>query len=650
LQCFHEYTTFGNPSKINLFTPAQEELAKSLKKKFKKYRNGLTIPNAVIAVSNADGTINKYALKTLYAISKGLTTNWIENIKIIFSKENGCDSYRLGGLNAIAKIVNACKDKNGNPNKTNLKFAQELETHRGYYSFEQLPDVINLCKNEEGVVIGEKYELFNKLSAEGLSGCMMHITDKEGKIDQTALDFVMNNAKLATTQDIQTFMIRILNFSKGEDREEILKTLTTDFKKFLDKNNKLRCDIFYLQDKNKNINLNNIKKLFLLLNIVKFEDMTFINRFILKNQDGIITQENIDNLLRLDTRMSYREMCEELTPLDGFLNEIGGINKKFVDFYNKMIKMDILNEYDFKADYNYAMEIATQEDGTIDWDVMNVFYQLSCKLDENSHSDNSNKLIPTLWNKAQDMGRNEDGKYTKEGLQKIIDYFKLEDKYEEDISLNALNNGLKNKQSKNILEEIVKDKNLYEASQMLEVFKELKSKRKLNQKTLNAPLKEWDNLMMVIPDILPTEANKSEYNELLRMLGTIKDLNFNVKDSIGISFLEKVIISENHRLLDVMKASSVDLNYYPEIELAFPYIQNPLFKDIVENLDLKFADLEEAAKLGSIEMFQKLESQLDSIFMKDKKGELIKLQKLINQSKNKELKAYFKDKYKKEIN
>jgi len=67
-------------------------------------------------------------------------------------------------------------------------------------------------------------------------------------------------------------------------------------------------------------------------------------------------------------------------------------------------------------------------------------------------------------------------------------------------------------------------------------------------------------------------------------------------------------------------------------------------------LDLKFADLEEAAKLGSIEMFQKLESQLDSIFMKDKKGELIKLQKLINQSKNKELKAYFKDKYKKEIN
>jgi hypothetical protein len=69
----------------------------------------------------------------------------------------------------------------------------------------------------------------------------------------------------------------------------------------------------------------------------------------------------------------------------------------------------------------------------------------------------------------------------------------------------------------------------------------------------------------------------------------------------------------------------------------------------VENLNLKFADLEEAAKLGSTEAFQKLESQLDSKFMKDKKGELIKLQRLINKSQNKELKAYFRGKYQDEI-
>ena len=69
----------------------------------------------------------------------------------------------------------------------------------------------------------------------------------------------------------------------------------------------------------------------------------------------------------------------------------------------------------------------------------------------------------------------------------------------------------------------------------------------------------------------------------------------------------------------------------------------------MENLNLKFADLEEAAKLGSKEAFQKLESQLDSKFMKDKKGELIKLQRLINKSQNKELKAYFRVKYQDEI-
>ena len=47
------------------------------------------------------------------------------------------------------------------------------------------------------------------------------------------------------------------------------------------------------------------------------------------------------------------------------------------------------------------------------------------------------------------------------------------------------------------------------------------------------------------------------------------------------------------------------------------------------------------AKLGSTETFQKPEYQLNSKFMKDRKTELIKLQKLINKTKNEELKAYF---------
>ena len=38
---------------------------------------------------------------------------------------------------------------------------------------------------------------------------MMHITDKEGKIDQTALDFVMNNAKLATDDNIKTSLLKL---------------------------------------------------------------------------------------------------------------------------------------------------------------------------------------------------------------------------------------------------------------------------------------------------------------------------------------------------------------------------------------------------------------------------------------------------------
>lgn len=632
---------------ISGLTPELKNLKDLIEKIFKN-TNKAQVISALQSLLNSDGSMDEYALKTFWALSKGRTTDWIENIKLFLKGKIDLFSSERIGLNPLTDAIEACKDKNGNHNEVNLKFAQKIKTTTNC-PFLDISVILNYCKDENGVVSGSKYELFKILKDLRIAEMMLYLPDEDGNISQTAIDFVIKNHKYTNDIAVKQLMKDVLEKSKGEDREEILRTLSS-LSLFVDKKHNLRIDgSTLLKDANEKINLTNVQQLIRLMGSGRFESINGSYQNFLRNNDGIITKETVDNILKLDTKMNAYEIYNYLSDeKEGFFDGNGNINPKFVEFFNKMKKMDIMYEYQFSDEYNFVLKIAKNKKGQIDWDVMDVFFQLWNKLDNNDNT-SSYRLHNSLWKKAQEMGKDENGNFTKEGLQKIKDFFKLDDQFEEEIPLNKLNTILKGKTSKDVLEDIVKDKNLYEASQMLEVLKGLKSNRKLNQRTLKTPLKDWDSLMMIIPDILPAETNKQEYNELLRILGSIKDLDFNVKDKMGVSFLEKVIISENHKLLDLMKSSSVDLNYYPEIEFALDNIQNPLFKDIVENLNLKFADLEEAAKLGSTEAFQKLESQLDSKFMKDKKGELIKLQRLINKTQNKELKAYFRGKYQDEI-
>lgn len=634
---------FAEDKFMNGLTPELEKLKEKLTKKFEgQWASRIS---GLRSVLNSDGSIDKFALKTLYALSLGKTTDWKENIKLFFKGKISLFNSKRADLGVIANIVESCKDNNGNHNKTNLRFAQQLAALCDY-NRSDIPDVISSCKAENGIVSGGKYELFKILNDIQMSETMPYLSDENGTVTQNAMDFVLKNQEYSSNKFIKQFIKDVLQNAKGENREEILKILTDNLNLFADKKNFIIAD--FLKDNTEKINYTSVQQVVRLLASGRFANGIRPVTPMLRNNSGVITKESVDEILRLDTKLNYRDIYYHIIPDEGFYDENHNINPKFVDFFNKMKRMGLLHEFSWFDEYNDALKVAKNQKGQIDWEVMDVFYQLNNKLWDNDNTE-SNRLYNSLWKRAQEIGKDENGNFTKEGLQKIKDFFKLDNQYDEEISLNKLNTILKGKTTNKILEETVNGKNLYEATQMLEVLNTLKSNRKLNQKTLNTPLQEWDSLMMIIPDILPTEANKQEYSELLKLLGNIKDLDYNVKDKMGVSFLEKVIISENHRLLDVMKSSSVELNYYPEIEFALDNIQNPLFKDIVENLDLKFADLENAAKLGSTEAFQKLESQLDSRFMRNRKSELIKLQKLINKSQNKELKAYFKDKYLEEI-
>lgn len=128
--------------------------------------------------------------------------------------------------------------------------------------------------------------------------------------------------------------------------------------------------------------------------------------------------------------------------------------------------------------------------------------------------------------------------------------------------------------------------NLYTAEDMLELLKDMLVENVLHTKNiLTAPIKEGDSsILMYIADIPRTEENAKKYDKILKILSRLQGINYNHKDEMGISFLEKVMMSENEKLLDLIKNER--LEYYPELDYAYENIQNPEFKEKIKELNI----------------------------------------------------------------
>ena len=132
---------------------------------------------------------------------------------------------------------------------------------------------------------------------------------------------------------------------------------------------------------------------------------------------------------------------------------------------------------------------------------------------------------------------------------------------------------------------------------------------------LDKEIGDYGKILFILPDIPRTEENKESYDKIIRFLSSIDkyEFDFNQKDKNGISFMEKVINSENPKLLDfVNKMNKKDLIYYPELDWAVNGAQNQEFKEKLKELDFKFEALEKAAQLRSTLALRKLTPQFDS--------------------------------------
>ena len=135
--------------------------------------------------------------------------------------------------------------------------------------------------------------------------------------------------------------------------------------------------------------------------------------------------------------------------------------------------------------------------------------------------------------------------------------------------------------------------NLYTADDMLEVLKDMFAEDILFKKDiLTTPIKEGDSsILMYIADIMPTADNSNKYDKILKILSKVQGINYNYKDKNGVSFLEKVMMSENTKLVDLIKDER--LEYYPELDYVYENIQNPEFREKVKELNIILKDTDD---------------------------------------------------------
>ena len=184
------------------------------------------------------------------------------------------------------------------------------------------------------------------------------------------------------------------------------------------------------------------------------------------------------------------------------------------------------------------------------------------------------------------------------------------------------------------------DKNM--AAKALNMISKLGNmKKKENDDIVFNRIFRSNNFLHQIADFIPNENNKDLYKRITDRVKNMHNVDFNVKDSMDISFVEKVFNSENETLLDLIKDK--ELKYYKELDWAYENIQNESFKQKAKNLNFVFDDIVQAVKLSSRRSLDIAAEQFKSpLYSKDKQGE--KLAKMAD-SASSSFTAYFFARY-----
>ncbi len=641
--------TPGITSGIDTFTAKalQNKRIKSVYEKFHKYYTSQgqdDIPKAFSSCINADGTLSKYALRTLNALYKVSYPELLENLKQkLFRKPvygfKRIDELEGAKLSKTAAVISACKDAEQNINTENLKIAQQIFVNTPTAK-EDIPLILTASKQQDGICNKDEIEYYvnlNRIFPQGFARLLKAMPDKDGKISSSVKNFInkLNGSTVVNSNRFEQadYILDVLEHTKNaSDRDEILD--------FISESDvlKAKCSpvICYL-DKDGNINLKYLKDYLDICEKRNDYDKFKVPATVYQSENDEITKANIEQILRFSKY--YKNDAIQTFSESKFFRKDGVINKDFVDFI-------IQNEYMFSNPDSYnayplvdtAFELSAEAGNKkVNLEVAGILQNFG--YNAMKYNNTAIQRFKEMMRQACELCKDSEGNFAESNIIETAKELKYiyEDLLRNDKSLKKSENYLREK----YLAKITQDKNLYDTQTMLEILEV--SGSDFNMLTTKIP--DYDNLLLTIADI-PSQNNPQAYRKIIDKLNCLENVNFNMKDSNGISLLEKVINSENTQLLKVIShPSNAALEYTPELDFAYRGIRDIKFKKQVDNeLNLRFPQLEEAVKCSSKTAFEKIENQLDSPICKKEKV-LENLWQIAKANSTKDFCNYFAKKY-----
>ena len=137
----------------------------------------------------------------------------------------------------------------------------------------------------------------------------------------------------------------------------------------------------------------------------------------------------------------------------------------------------------------------------------------------------------------------------------------------------------------------------YDSDDVISILKDKKIKEEFKDgEHFNFSVDADDNTLLTkFFDIIPTKENQKDYNNILDSMKDMKKINFNQKDSFGISVLEKILNAENRKALNLVR--DFEFEYSPELDSAYENISDENFKLSVKDLKIKFSHAIDAVRI-----------------------------------------------------
>ncbi len=152
-----------------------------------------------------------------------------------------------------------------------------------------------------------------------------------------------------------------------------------------------------------------------------------------------------------------------------------------------------------------------------------------------------------------------------------------------------------------------------------------------------------DDIINSIADIVPLENNKTKYQEMINLLKNLKQIDYNKKDSYGISVMEKIMNAENPKLLEVVKDKKI--KYVPELDYAYNNIADESFKNLIDNYHFNIEELTGALTHNDINKLNQIEdSYLHSPLILNNKNALSDIRYALRYSRR-AFQRYFSESY-----